>query len=46
MVQIEFRGFLLSGLLLAAKNAPFYAHNKEKESRERETGSNQCLSLR
>jgi hypothetical protein len=31
----EFQGFLLPRLLVAAKNAPFHAHNKEKETRNR-----------
>ncbi len=34
-VQPEFQDFLLSRLLVVAKNAPFHAHNKEKESRNR-----------
>jgi hypothetical protein len=34
-VQLQFQDFLLSSFLVVAKNAPFYPHNKEKESRNR-----------
>jgi hypothetical protein len=32
-IQPEFQDFLISRSLVAAKSAPFYVHNKEKESR-------------